>query len=551
MFKNKIKYSLLVGSLYNVKCYYIFNVYINGEKTSIPKTIGWGMLFNIYKSPDIFEFEGKNSFSYEEYKKKDTSYTKNFAHYLYCILFFKELEDENSDINKCFAPEFKDKDGKKINDYADFKWELDGDTIIDVYFIKEAKYEILNEKEVLSYDFIGSFGKWYKDKTAEESVRICLEKIKSTNYCLTYKELLKKLNLFDVYIDGKQIKEDDKKYITPEEAQKLVLKPKLEYQKIKFLTLNLHGQCISDVEIPSYINLKYFLEKYPFRGSGNCYNFTKHEGLKFSAYGKELKEDDIIGDVIDIKIEKYYVVIIKDTDKLINKGEYVEVDNLDEFIKNFKEKKGLIGKKHKIGANFINNSFFKYDYKICFTSTLLVVVSTTEKEEEYKEEHIEKPKEESKEEKLIEKPKEEHIKEIKEEIPTDDPTKHGPKVDDQTKDDSKKDEPKGGNPTDDHEETKKTALIKQCKDLVKEIKALDSTYDKTINDSASVEDLETLKTELTTKLNELKKGEPKPKDVPENPNRTTSTNGGNNSTDGGNNGKNNKKCGNCCCRNKK
>ena len=58
MFKNKIKYSLLVGSLYNVKCAYIFNVYINGEEKNLKKKIDILTLIKIYN----------NKVDYNDYK---------------------------------------------------------------------------------------------------------------------------------------------------------------------------------------------------------------------------------------------------------------------------------------------------------------------------------------------------------------------------------------------------------------------------------------------------------------------------------------------------
>ena len=521
MFKNKIKYSLLAGSLYNVKCDYTFNVYINGKKTSISKTIKLGTLFDIGGGLGSFDFEGNKFDSYEKYKKENPT-TQTFDNYLQCVLFYKEIDDELKDcLYACemkhstegmvlYTTEFDDKQILKYDDIEDCG---SGNIKINVYYVKKAEYKILNETEVLSDDFINSLKRYYIDKTAKESVRICLEKIKSTNYCLTYKQLLKKLDLFDVYINNEQIKNDDKKYITPEEAKKLFLLPKPEFQKKKTINLYFNNDDhirYQSMTIPSYVTLNYIKESFKYNDIWNnetCYNIYKHEGLEFyndSAFNNKIGDKDIIKGDIYVKVKQYFVATFKDTvfkDFLCN-GEYVDVDNLDDYINKYKTNNKLIGKKHSIFAVVQNNLIKGESFKDVLTNHICVFVNS--KINETKEEHIEKPKEELKpteelknEEILIEThkegPKEEHIEEIKEEILTDEkPTETNPT---------------GETPTGDKDDkgvVKKTALINECNKLVNKIKALDSSYDKTINGSDSVEKLESLKTELTNKLNELK-----------------------------------------------
>lgn len=553
MFKNKIKYSLLVGSLYNVKCDYIFNVYINGEKTKLTKRIDWILLSKInsnsFSKDNSFEFEGKKFSSYKKYKKEHLDYKSDFDDYLEWVLFYKESQ-EGGILKDCYYNNIMKHSiegmgyyeigyNSKISQYSDIKEDKSGIIKIDVYFVKKAEYKILNETEVLSEDFINSSGGFYKDKTVEESIKLCLETIKAKNYCLTYKELLEKLNLFDVYIDGKQIKSDDKKYITPEEAKKLVLKPKLEFQKKKTITLyfdNNDNHVSRDISIPSYVTLKYIKETSKYNDiwdKNTCYNIHKYEGLEFyknNGYSDKIGDNDIIKSDIYVKVKQYFVTTFTDNifPTLLSSGEFVDVNNLDDYINEYKKKNNLIGKKHSICAVVQDNlTDKKIDFKKILTNHICVIFSSK----------IDEPKEESKEE-----PKEQ-----------DKPTEEKPK---------EEPNPTGDKPTDDSEVVKKTALIKECKDLVNKIKALDSSYNKTINASDSVENLESLKTELTNKLDELKKEKqkptevPNPTEVPKNSDSTntepTSTNGGNNSTDGGNTGKNNKKkmCENGCCKNK-
>ena len=570
MFKNKIKYSLLVGSLYNVKCNYIFNVYINGKKTSITKKINCGTLFDIYEHIGDFQFEGKKFASYEEYKKKDPSET--FDDYLQWVLFYKEKNDKNSELKDClYDCEMKHSiegmdfytsgvSDKQISQYSDIKSDKDGDIKIDVYFVKKAKYEIINKTQVYSDDFINSLNVHYNDKTTEESVICCLGNIEDTNFCLTYKKLLEKLNLFDVYIDGEKINEDDKKYITPDEAKKLYLLPKLDFQKIKPITLYFNNNehfVEKHIKIPSYVTLKYIKESsyYNSKCKGKiCYDISHHKGLEFyedSTYNNKIGDNDIVKGDIYVKVKQYFVTTFTDkwSPYLLNIGKFVDVNKLNDYINEYKTKEDLIGKKHYISP-VIGSDKFKPNVKYEDFLTNHICVTVISKEDEPKEEikeekHIEKPEEESKEEKPI-------VEKLIDDPKVDDLTKGkstGEKLTDGLKvDDSKVDDPTEDNPTDDTEMVKKTALIKQCKDLLNKIKALDSSYDITINDSDSVKNLESLKIKLKTKLNELKNKKPNPIEVPKNP-EPTSTNGGNNSTDGGNIGK--KTCGNCCCKNGK
>jgi len=470
MFKNKIKYSLLIGSLYNVKCDYIFNVYINGKKTSISKTIEWNTLCNICEGNAEFDFEENKFASYKEYKKNHSSYKKRLDAYLQRVLFYKESQ-EGGILENCFYDDIMKHSiegmkyytsgvsDKQILEYEDIKDDSTSDIKIEVYYVKKAEYKILNETEVLSKDFINSLNVSYEKYTVEDAVILFLKNIKNINYCLTYKQLLEKLSLFDVYIDGEQIKEDDNKYITPEEAKKLYLLPKLEFQnkkKIKLEFDNNDHKIYKNITIPSYVTLKYIKESsyYNSKCKGKiCYDISHHEGLEFykdSTYNDKIGDNDIVKGNIYVKVKQYFVTTF--TDKifplLLNTGKFVDVDKLNDYINEYKKNKDLIGKKHYISP-VIESTIFEsnFKYEDCLTNHICVFVNSkiNETKEELKEEHIEELKEELKnkeilietpkeefKDKHIEKPKSEHkeipTEEPKEETPTEEPktTEHNP-----------------------------------------------------------------------------------------------------------------------------
>jgi len=302
-----------------------------------------------------------------------------------------------------------------------------------------------------------------------------------------------------------------------------MLNPKWEYYEPTDTTITLEGG--KNIKITSRENIKisellsifdtHRLSNDSFGWSSkDKKTFLLNSSNYFEFYdknGTELKDNDLVKEEMTCKNVKYEVCFAKqDKNKNLTFFSTYDVSKVDltSEIEKVKNKNGLSDYKTEIHTMWYNDSWEKdEDYENYLNYKLLVIFVEQDKPTE-------------------EKPTEEH-------------------------------NPTGDKPTDNPEMVKKTALINECKDLVNKIKALDSSYDKTINGSDSVENLETLKTELTNKLDELKKEKPKPTEVPENPNpintEPTSTNGGNNSTNGGNTEKNNggKMCGNCCRENNK
>ena len=89
MFKNKIKYSLLVGSLYNVKCDFTFKAYIDGKEVKYEKILTFDEIKK-YKEEGI-NIKGKNIKSeniksFTEMLKTNSNY--DFADYIQNIVFY-------------------------------------------------------------------------------------------------------------------------------------------------------------------------------------------------------------------------------------------------------------------------------------------------------------------------------------------------------------------------------------------------------------------------------------------------------------------------------
>ena len=393
MVNDKLKYSLIAGSLYNIHCDYIFNVYVNGKKTELTKKIDYSTLEKISDGDTKdgkFNFDGSNFDSYEKYKEKNKNQV--FDDYLRWVLFYKEKSNKSNILHDCFytAMEYN---GKKIQDFDDIPEtkHLSDSFKFDVYFIKKAEYKIKNETEVLSENFINSYIPLKNDKNIKvdikKEIKNQLDNLKNINCCITYSELSNKLNLFDVYVNNIKIDEDDKKYITPEESQNLFLIPKVDFQKIKTITLNFNnnGHKISQkIDIPSYVTLKYIKgsEYGHSRDEKNCYDISNN-GLEFYYKNNQLNDADIIKDELSVEVKKYFVAIIKSVihEQFINNGKLVEVEKLDDYINDYKKKNKLIGKQHLIRP-VVNYKFIHENYLNISTNQIYIGVSCTTNEKE-------------------------------------------------------------------------------------------------------------------------------------------------------------------------
>ena len=91
----------------------------------------------------------------------------------------------------------------------------------------------------------------------------------------------------------------------------------------------------------------------------------------------------------------------------------------------------------------------------------------------------------------------------------------------------------------DKDKAKKDSLINECEKLLSDIKNLDSSYNEPINEDDSVENLESLKDKLTSKLNKLKNKKPEENNNNNNTNKTKYC--------GKEKGKKTKKSGKGCC----
>jgi len=530
MFKNKIKYSLLVGSLYNVKCDFTFNVYIDGEKTKLTKTL---------KFDEIEEYKttgrkvGKESLpSYDkdtEDRKKKGEEPFEFDDYIQWMVFYEYI-DEGCNVFTDEKKILKDKEfiGGKFDskiyksgkvDYEGFEIYKNQKTVVNFYYVSKVQYKILNKDKIEglkgnydteNWNYIESRLKYYSELHRR----------------ITYKELIDDLKCFNVgisvcdYPNWTGIPLDSySKFISNEDAKRIVLLPDFSYYKLNPITINLeNGNTIKinsfgNIKISELISFYTVVDKNSYRNSIDKKKFALKEGYFkfFNKENKELTDKDLVQDNMTCKCIKYRISFHK-IDKnnkviLLSSGKDCNAEDLNKEIEEFKTENKLNNYKVELYKGYDSNSITFESYKNYLDYRIAVVFR------KQGENPIENP---------IETPKEEN---------------------------PKGDKPTEGKPTDDTEMVKKTALIKECKDLVNEIKDLDSSYNKIINESDSVENLETLKTELKNKLNELKNGEPKPKEIPEDPKNTntepTSTNGGNNGTDEGNTKKNNgkKMCG--------
>ena len=545
MFKNKFKYSLLIGSSYNVKCDFTFKAYVDGEELAYKKTLNFGKITE-YKEKGI-NIKGVNMKSFNKMLEEDSEY--DFADYIQKIVFYpiKEYGGAHTPLagKKFVKAKF---DGSETEvDFKGFEKYKDDKITVNFYYFTRVEYKIINEDEILKL-------KGYYDSEKWKEIKNSLEIFSKRNVRLTYDEIKNRLKWFTVEIFNKDInmyqsiallKSDS--YITEDESKKIKL---LEDKKNRIpKKIKIFFNDSKEIEIKSYkgIKIKDLCDIYE---DSDCSFALKNGYFKFydKSNGKELKDEDLVQDNMSCENIKYEVAIYK-IDKNEKKNiikEYSVVDDLKATINYYKAKTEYKDYKFEVYRGYKNGSYDaeKDSYKNYLDYKVVIVIR----------EQGENPKaDEYKAEESKEKPIETHIdkstgKNLTDGPKVDDPKKDNLTIDNPKKDDSKVGKPTGDKPTDVPEAVKKTALIKQCKDLVNEIEALDSSYDKTINESDSVENLETLKTELTNKLDELKNKKPKDKEVQENSNpKNTEPTG----TNGGNTEKNKNKCGNCCCKNKK
>jgi len=199
MFKNKIKYSLLAGSLYNVKCNFIFNVYIDGEKTALTKTLTFKKIKE-YKEKGRHE-DGINLKSYDEQYTGNNKY--KFDNHIQWSVFFaymdkdcKVLDDDKKILkDKVFIEAKFDniiyKGGKA--DYDCFEYFKDKNIDVNLYYVSKVQYKILNEDEI----------KGYKNRYSEKNWKIIENKLtyfSGKKERLTYRQLMEYLKWANVGI---------------------------------------------------------------------------------------------------------------------------------------------------------------------------------------------------------------------------------------------------------------------------------------------------------------------------------------------------------------
>ena len=521
MFKNKIKYSLLVGSLYNVKCDFTFNVYIDGKKTELTKTLKFDEIEE-YKT--IGRKVGKeNLSSYDkdtEDRKKEGNDPFEFDDYIQWMVFYEYI-DEECNVVKDEKKILKDKEfiGAKFDskiyksgkvDYKGFEFYKDQKTVVNLYYVSKVQYKILNKDKIEGLKENYDTGNW-------NYIENRLKYYSELHRRITYKELIDDFKCFNVGISvndtpnwtGIPLDSYDN-FISDDDAKRIVLDPDITYYKENPITINLeNGNTIKinsfgNIKISELISFYTVVDKNSYRNSIDKKEFALKNGYFkfFNKENKELTDKDLVQDNMTCKCIKYRISfhkIDKKTKKvtLLSSGNDCNAEDLNKEIEKIKTEEKLNNYKFELYKGYDSNNYICESYKNYLDYRIAVVFI------EQGENPIGNP---------IEAPKEEEHKPTEEHKSTD------------------------------SEVVKKTALLIECKNLVNEIKALDSSYDKTINESDSDEKLEGLKTELTNKLDELKNKKPEPKEVPENP--ITSTGGKDNSTNGETDkNKNKKMCG--------
>ena len=537
MFKNKIKYSLLAGSLYNIKCDFTFNVYIDGQKTELTKTLKFDEIEE-YKT--IGRKVGKENLpSYDkdtEDRKKEGNDPFGFDNYIQWMVFYEYI-DEECNVFKDEEKILKDKDfiGAKFDnitynngkvDYKAFEFYKKQKSVVNIYYVSKVQYKILNKDKIKGLKENYDTGNW-------NYIESRLKYYSELHRRITYKELIDDLKCFSVgisacdYANWTGIPLDSyNNFISDDDAKRIVLDPDITYYKENPITINLENG--NTIKINSYGNIKIselishytVVDKNSYWKSIDKKEFALKEGYFkfFNKENKELTDKDLVQDNMTCKCIKYRMSFHKiDKNKkviLLSSCKDCNVEDLDKEIENIRGKYKLNNHKVELYKGYDSNLFIYESYKNYLDYRIAVVFIEQGENSKADEHKVEESIEKQTEKKPIEKPKE---KNPKGETPIEEKPKYT-----------------------DSEVVKKTALINECNKLVNEIKALNSSYDKTINNSDSVENLEILKTELTNKLNELKNKEPKDKEVPENPNpkNTEPT-----SITGGNTEKNKKMCG--------
>ena len=173
MFKNKLKYTLLVGNLYNIKCDFTFNVYIDGKKTDLTKTLTFEKITE-YKEKGRHEGD-INLTSYDNQFIEDNNY--KFDNHIQWSVFYEYMNKECKVINdddkkilkgKGFIEAKFDnriyKDGKA--DYDCFEHFKDKNVVVNLYYFSTVQYKIINKDKILKLKDNYDPKKWEKIEIA-------------------------------------------------------------------------------------------------------------------------------------------------------------------------------------------------------------------------------------------------------------------------------------------------------------------------------------------------------------------------------------------------
>ena len=455
MFKNKLKYTLLVGNLYNIKCDFTFNVYIDGKKTDLTKTLTFEKITE-YKEKGRHEGD-INLTSYDNQFIEDNNY--KFDNHIQWSVFYEYMNKECKVINdddkkilkgKGFIEAKFDnriyKDGKA--DYDCFEHFKDKNVVVNLYYFSTVQYKIINKDKILKLKDNYDPKKW-------EKIEIALNYFSNLGRRFTYKDIQEYLGYFYVGIsnDGSEIfgaidLGDFEKLITDTDAQRIILRENIENRISNEITINFNDN--KNIKIKSYKNITIhdLCSIYKCRPNNFCNSI---EGKKFAlenGYFKffvkenqELTDKDLVQDNMTCKCIKYRISfhIIDKNRKvtLLSSGEDCKVEELNKKIEEIRTKYKLNNHKVELYKGYDSAYFNLESYENYLDYRIAVVFreqGENPKADEHKiEEHIEVPIE-----KPIEKPKEKTIEIPKgepKEIPTEEPKEEhpeGPKEEEHT-----------------------------------------------------------------------------------------------------------------------